>query len=85
MASREFTDSTGTLWRVWDVTPEYLHPITKSEDFMEPWAGGWLAFECAADKRRLAAPYPSDWLEFDVSRLEALCRAAMPVVVKRRS
>jgi len=59
MASREFTDSKGVVWRVWDVTPTHLHPITKSEEYMEPWAGGWLTFQSADEKRRLVAPYPS--------------------------
>ena len=36
MASREFTDADGIVWRVWDVTPTHLHPITRSEEYMEP-------------------------------------------------
>lgn len=83
MASREFTDSKGTVWRVWDVTPMHLHPITRAEEYMEPWAGGWLAFESATEKRRLVAPYPSRWKEYDVSQLETLCNAAEPVAPKR--
>jgi hypothetical protein len=83
VASREFTDSNGTVWRVWDVSPSYLHPVTRTEDFMEPWAGGWLTFESALDKRRYAAPYPQDWHKYELSKLEALCRAATPVVTRR--
>lgn len=83
MASREFTDSHGVVWRVWDVTPTHLHPLTRSEEYMEPWVGGWLTFECATEKRRLVAPYPSRWAQYDLSQLEALCRAAEPVGVKR--
>ena len=83
MASREFTDSSGVVWRVWDVTPTHLHPITRGEEYMEPWAGGWLAFESSNEKRRLVAPYPSRWANFDLKRLEALCRAAAPVGAKR--
>src|SRR5256885_206169 len=85
MASREFTDSDGVIWHVWDVTPEHLHPATKSEEFMEPWAGGWLAFESAGEKRRLQAPYPSRWMEYDLAQLEMLCRAATRVGTRRKN
>lgn len=71
------------VWRVWDVTPTHLHPITRSEEYMEPWAGGWLAFESVKEKRRLVAPYPARWFDYELSQLEALCRAAAPVGVKR--
>jgi hypothetical protein len=85
MASREFTDSDGVVWHVWDVTPEHLHPATKREEFMEPWAGGWLAFESTSEKRRLQAPYPSRWMEYDLAKLEMLCRAATPVGSRRKN
>lgn len=84
MASREFTDSEGVVWRVWDVTPAHLHPITKSEEYMEPYAGGWLTFESPFEKRRLVAPYPSRWGAYDLQQLEMLCRAAQPVTKKRK-
>lgn len=84
MATREFTDSRGVVWKVWDVTPTHLHPITRSEEYMEPWAGGWLTFESAREKRRLPAPYPSRWPEYELSQLEALCRAADPIGSARR-
>jgi len=60
-----------------------LHPITRAETFMEPWAGGWLAFESAKEKRRLVAPYPSRWPEYGLEQLESLCRAAEPVAAMR--
>jgi hypothetical protein len=83
MASREFTDRKGTVWRVWDVTPEHLHPLTKEEEYMEPWAGGWLAFESATQKRRLVAPYPPRWFEYELSKLEKLCEHATVVSTRR--
>lgn len=83
MASREFSDSQGIVWRVWDVTPTHLHPITRAEEYMEPWAGGWLAFESETEKRRLVAPYPARWATFDLKQLESLCKAAEPVGAKR--
>jgi hypothetical protein len=78
VAVREFTDSKGVEWRVWDVTPEHMHPATRSEDFMSNLQDGWLAFESSRDKRRLAAPYPSDWTSMGIPELEELCARAKP-------
>ncbi|MDQ6633415.1 MAG: hypothetical protein M3Z10_01525 [Gemmatimonadota bacterium] len=82
MAVREFTDDWGTEWRVWDVTPEVMHPITRSEDYMKKLQDGWLAFESTTEKRRLPAPYPGDWTEYDLKHLEQLCQRATPVFRK---
>lgn len=79
MPTREFTDSKGVLWRVWDVTPEVLHPSTRAEEYMEPWAGGWLTFECDSEKRRLLAPYPTRWFEYELPQIEKLCEMASRV------
>lgn len=84
MSAREFTDSKGMVWRVWDVKPTHLHPVTKSEEYMEPWAGGWLTFESEHEKRRLVQPYPARWADYDLPQLEMLCRAAEPVGAKRK-
>lgn len=40
---------------------------------------GWLCFETAREKRRLA-PIPADWLRCAVARLEDYLRAAVPAV-----
>ena len=80
MAVREFTDSEGVEWRVWDVTPLHMHPATRTEDYMGNLQDGWLVFESEADKRRLEAPYPADWTSFALNRLEALCGEAKPVI-----
>ena len=40
--------------------------------------GGWLAFQSAAGKRRLA-PIPPGWADAPEPRLEELCRLAQPV------
>ncbi|MBA3889789.1 MAG: hypothetical protein H0X64_04595 [Gemmatimonadaceae bacterium] len=79
MPVREFTDSTGVEWRVWDVTAEQLHPVTRMEDLLE-LASGWLAFESATEKRRLPSPYPREWATLPLPELEVLCRRAPPVV-----
>lgn len=80
MAVREFTDSQGVEWRVWDVTPSHMHPATRTEDYMGNLQDGWLVFESDADKRRLEAPYPAEWTSYPLPQLEALCRRAVPVV-----
>ena len=84
MAVREFTDSNGVVWRAWDVTTDQMHPVTKNEDFMGELADGWLAFESATEKRRLAAPYPKEWASMPIPELEALCQQS-PVVAARRA
>jgi hypothetical protein len=84
MAVREFTDTRGVEWRVWDVTPTHMHPVTRGEDYMANLQDGWLVFESGSEKRRLEAPYPGDWLTFGIKQLEELCRQAS-LVIRRRS
>ena len=42
-------------------------------------------FESAKAKRRLNAPYPGNWRNFDIPALEELCRRASPVMRRRPS
>ena len=56
MSIREYTDSNRIEWRVWDVTPAQLHPVTRGEDYMGDLQYGWLVFESAKEKRRLEGP-----------------------------
>jgi hypothetical protein len=83
MSVREFTDSNNVVWRVWDVTTAQMHPVTKNEDFMGDLADGWLAFESAHEKRRLAAPYPAAWASMAIPELEALCQQAPSVATRQ--
>lgn len=69
MAYREFQDSAGSTWKVWDTFP------TKPDTLAAEWREGWLTFERGADRRRLA-PIPKGWAEAAASRLELMCRAA---------
>lgn len=80
MAVREFTDRRGTAWRVWEVTPEHMHPATRGEDYLSNFQDGWLTFESSAEKRRLEAPYPGDWTTLSIPALEALAQRATPVL-----
>ena len=83
MAIREYTDSRRVEWRVWDVTPSQMHPLSRDEQFLEEMHDGWLVFESTREKRRLNAPYPRAWREFDIPHLEELCGRASPVLRRR--
>lgn len=73
MALREFTASDGRQWRVWDVTPETMHPTTRTEDFLAPYLEGWLVFESfdGSAKCRLH-PIPREWSEAPNEELEEM-------------
>jgi hypothetical protein len=80
MALREFTDRRGVEWKVWDITPERLHPSTRVGDYLQGFVDGWLVFETAdgRDKRRLY-PVPVNWEELTVEALDLLCERAESV------
>jgi hypothetical protein len=70
---REFTDRSGTAWRVWDVYPSTRAraSVASSEQGRfrsAELADGWLCFESSSERRRLA-PIPSGW---EVSEPEVL-------------
>jgi hypothetical protein len=78
VAVRDFTDSQGRNWRVWEVTPESIYPRTREEDYLAAmYITGWLAFETRAedDKRRLF-PVPTGWSDLPVAELEVLLQQA---------
>jgi hypothetical protein len=83
MALREFTDSTGCRWRVWDIRPEQMHAATRAEDHLQNVIHGWLAFEQASggEKRRLS-PIPGRWESLPEADLERLLERADPVRVE---
>ena len=72
MAYREFQDSAGLTWAVWETYPS--RPAVMDET----WRGGWLTFRCDTNRRRLA-PIPKGWEDAAPDRLELMCRAAEPV------
>ena len=69
MGVREFTDSAGTAWRVWDTVPRMGMLLPPG------YADGWLTFESAIGRYRLA-PVIAGWEQFTTAKLEALCRTA---------
>jgi hypothetical protein len=85
MAVREFTDSGGREWRVWDVMPESIHPQTKTEDYLaEMYRTGWLVFETKAeDEKRRLADIPLGWSELSGRGLETLLKRAEVIPPRR--
>jgi hypothetical protein len=73
---REFTDSSGGVWRVWITVP--ARGSVRDPDYRN----GWLTFETKGARRRLA-PAPVGWQEASDARLELMCRAASDVGLGR--
>lgn len=69
MAVREFVDSSGVKWRVWNTRP------SRGEMLSGEFEHGWLTFESATSLRR-CTPIPSGWETAPPDRLELLCRVA---------
>ena len=70
MALRTFQDADGVEWQVWDTIPAKLVSTT--------FEGGWLTFQSATEKRRLA-PIPLYWVSADSEELSRLLRRAKRV------
>lgn len=83
MAVRDFVDPNGVSWRVWPVTPEALQPKTAAEDYLGDYGEGWLCFESASERRRLAR-YPTDWEKLSDEELGMLLGTAA-IVPPRKS
>jgi hypothetical protein len=83
MAVRDFVDPSGVSWRVWPVTPEALQPKTAAEDYLGDYGEGWLCFESASERRRLAR-YPTDWERLSDEELGTLLGTAA-IVPPRKS
>ena len=81
MGLREFRDSRGVQWKVWNVTPDSLDKRTTAEDYMREWQDGWLCFECDDHRRRLAT-FPPTWEDLSDGELEELLSRSQ--LVKRR-
>jgi hypothetical protein len=98
MPHRQFVDTNGSLWAVWDVRPlavrqsldqgrdahSGLGRTTSGTHLDQALAEGWLCFESGDQKRRLA-PIPSGWDSLTVDELVKLCREAAGVRRRARS
>ena len=82
MAVRDFVDASGVAWRVWPVNPDSLQPRTAAEDYLGEYGDGWLCFECAGERRRLAS-YPTNWEQLSDRELCTLLNAAAVVPARK--
>jgi hypothetical protein len=82
MAVRDFVDANNVSWRVWPVTPDALQPRTAAEDYLGDFSEGWLCFESATERRRLAN-YPRDWERLADGDLCSLLAAASLVPTRK--
>jgi hypothetical protein len=91
MPHRQFVDDDGAVWAVWDVRPlavgKTLDPRLAAPlragsgmvlEMNRVMAEGWLCFESAAEKRRLA-PIPAGWDSCSSADLLRLCESASGV------
>ena len=77
MALREFQDSSGIEWKVWDTTPERMHASPASDRALGELRSGWITFSSILGRRRLA-PVPDGWANLPSHELEKLCDRAVP-------
>lgn len=73
MASRNFVDSTGLKWQVWNTVP--ISGAVINPGFEK----GWLTFESEGGSLRRLAPVPPDWENSAEDRLVLLLRNAREV------
>jgi hypothetical protein len=69
---REFLDTSGQRWEAWETHPRQR---TKRGHIAPELACGWLAFESATEKRRIA-PIPEGWTALSDEELASLCARA---------
>jgi hypothetical protein len=74
----QFEDRMGRDWVVREVKDPNLAMIPPQLLTQPEFAGGWLLFESAGEKRRLA-PYPDDWAHLSVEQLDEWCLRASRV------
>ena len=73
MGYREFIDSVGVVWKVWNTVP-LAGAVLGGE-----MQNGWLTFESMACSLRRLAPVPDDWQILSAEKLEALCTTAAEI------
>jgi hypothetical protein len=80
---RQFRDETGVEWRV-SFTPRGSDAVSRENYLPEAYRGGWLVFESAQEKRRLA-PVPANWEQLTTAELAALCSKASTQPARARA
>jgi hypothetical protein len=76
---RQIRDDHNVEWTVY-LVERLERPSGKhsAELLPQPYANGWLVFQCNTGKRRLA-PHPQDWELLPEATLRSLLAAATPV------
>lgn len=80
---RQFRDESGIEWKV-SLTPRGSDAVSKEHYLPEAYRGGWLVFESAHEKRRLA-PVPANWEQMPEADLAALCSKASTQPARSRA
>ena len=73
---RQFRDESGVEWQVF-LTSRGSDTVSREHALPEAFREGWLVFESAQQKRRLA-PVPPDWESLPDDALADLCAKASP-------
>ena len=79
---RQFRDEAGVEWQV-SLTARGSDAVSREHALPEAYREGWLVFESAQQKRRLA-PVPPNWESMPAEALAALCARALPQVTRTR-
>ena len=82
-AVRHFRDKAGIDWQVF-LTARGSDAVSKEHFLPEAYREGWLVFESAQEKRRLA-PVPANWESLSSDALASLCAQASPQIPRARS
>ena len=80
---RHFRDQTGVEWEVF-LTARRSDAVSRGQFLPEAYREGWLVFECAQEKRRLA-PVPENWESLSNEALAELCSKATPQIPRMRT
>jgi hypothetical protein len=80
---RHFRDKAGVEWQVF-LTARGSDAVSREHFLPEAFREGWLVFESAQEKRRLA-PVPAKWESLSNEVLAELCAKASPQLPKTRA
>jgi len=80
---RQFRDEAGVEWKVF-LTARGSDAVSREHSLPEAFRGGWLVFESAREKRRLA-PVPANWESMSSDALAALCAKASPQISRGKA
>lgn len=80
---RHFRDKDGVEWQVF-LTARGSNAVSRGHVLPEAYREGWLVFESAQEKRRLA-PVPANWESLPNEALSELCTQAAPQLPRPRA